>query len=454
MNKIKILLSFTALIFAAGTYAQPNQKYADGVVAVIGENMLLRSDIENELYQSKKQYGESAEFHCQLIEQLMVKKLLLQYAQMDSLPLSDERVDGEIDNRLRFYARQLKSEDKLEKYLGMPLAQYKKNIRPRVKEQLLSKMMEDKIMANIKVSPKEVKNFYDSINYDSLPVVGNELEVGQIILKPKMSVEARQLAREKIEALRKRVMQGQNFDQLAKIYSDDPGSARDGGKLPEFGRGEMVPQFERIAFKLKNDSVSEVFESDFGYHFIKMINRRGEKVMCRHILIRPQITNLDVAEARIRMDSIYKLLINDSITFCNAVKLYSDDKSSKAGCGFYTDETTGLQLIPIEAIDEETARVLANMKPGEFSQPSTFTGPDGTNVIRIVYLKSEVKPHKLNPLQDYQKLQILAMEAKKQKELQKWVSKKLPDTYIQINTDFMDCPQFSRWLNVKSKAKL
>ncbi len=447
---------FTCLLLFAGLSvriadAQPvpsgKTRVADGIAAVVGENIITRSELENEYYQAAKQMGNTPDLKCQVMDRLLVNKLLLQFAQLDSLPLADDRVEAEIDNKLRFYARQIGSEQRLEEYLGKPLAQYKKEMKPRVREQMLIKQMEDKVLGSVKVSPREVKAFFDTIPQDSLPLVGLEVELAQLVMKPQVSEDAKMFAREKLEGLRQRILSGEDFHKLARIYSEDPGSGRDGGRLPEFGRGDMVGPFERASFKLKPDSVSGIIETDFGFHVIKLLKRRGERILAAHILIRPLITNSDLSDAKNRMDSIYEQLVMDSLDFCTAVQKFSSDKASKGECGFYQDENTGLQRVAMESLDQGTVKSIEKLEPGEYSKPEFYTDEEGATALRIFYLKSQIQPHRPNLNQDYQRIQILATQARKQSELQKWVEQKRREVFIQVNSDYLDCDIFTDWNN-------
>lgn len=447
---------FTLLALASVfTLRAQQDRLVDGVIAVVGEKIVTYSEYLTELDQTGKQFGPGRSAECEVFRQLLVRKLLMHQAELDSLPLDEARVDAEIENKLRHYARMLGSERRLEEFLGKSLAEYKRDIRPRVREQMLSREMENKVLSGIKISPREVSAYYSSIPRDSLPVIGSEVEVAELLVVPKVSADAKDFAREKAEDLRRRILKGESFDKLASTWSEDPGSALQGGLLPEFGRGDMVPEFERAAFRLKSDSVSRVIESPFGFHVIKLISRRGERLVCRHILIRPQFTSEDIATARRRVDSAVAMLREDSMNWCRAVQRFDNQEfgSRRGDCGFYTDETTGAARVMLETLDKDIVRAIQNLRPGEFSEPELTVFPDGSRAFRMLYLRAEVKPHLANLIQDYARIQQAALDRKKAEALDKWVEKTRAGTFVSINSGFADCPASAEWVNRSSVFK-
>lgn len=304
-----LLTSFGTLMAQlkpSGPFLPP--QYVDGVVAVVGSKIILQSDFETEKMQMTKgsSLKDSQMIHCNLLKDMIIQKLLLNQAELDSLTVPVDQLESEIDNRLRYYQKQAGSMAELEKYLGKTVNEFKDDIRPKMQEQLLAKQMYGEITKNIRISPQEVKQFYESILQDSLPIISTEVEVGQLMIEPIVTSEAKEFAKAQLEDIRARILRGENFEKLARAYSMDPGSKSQGGMLPEFGRGEMVPAFERMAFKLKPDSVSPVFESDFGFHVMKLTKRRGERVIASHILIRAENTSEDYKFASMRVDSVYQ----------------------------------------------------------------------------------------------------------------------------------------------------
>lgn len=447
---------FFVVSFFGGTMAYSQQgptlppKYVDGILAVVGEKVIMMSDFETEKVQMARGQNlkDSQQMFCNLLEQMVIRKLMLSQAEIDSLPISQDRVEAEIDNRIRAFQRQAGSVADLEKYLGKTIQEFKEEIRPKMKEQLMAQEMRNKITSSVKISPKEVQKFYDEIPQDSLPIIPTEVEVAQLILELPVSQISRDFAKEQLEDLRKRILKGESFDRLARAYSMDPGSKNNNGLLPEFGRGEMVGQFERMAFKLKEDSISPVFQTDYGYHIMKLIKRKGERVIAQHILIRPENTSDDYARANKLSDSIYQALSDGKLDWCIAVKSHASEQLGNKGyCGFLTDEATGLQKTIFESLPTDVKQVVEKLKPGQFSQPAITMLPDGRAVYRIIYLKTFIPPHQANLIQDYSRLQMEADAKKKQEAIDKWVSKFKGKTYIKIKSRNFQCSQLKKWEN-------
>ena len=436
------------------TVAMPPQ-FADGIVAIVGNKVILYSEFETEKMQLSRGVAlpDSQKQFCFLLEQLIVQKLMLSQAEIDSLPLEDERIEAEIENRLRYFQRQAGSISDLEKYLGKSVGEYKSEIRPLMREQMLAQEMRRTITANVKITPKEVSQFYDKIPQDSLPIVPAEVEVAQLLVEPPISEEAKEFARSQLESLRKRILKGESFEKLARAYSMD-GTKNNGGVLPEFGRGEMVPQFERVAYKLKPDSISQVFETGFGFHIVKLIKRKGERVVAAHILIRPENTSEDFAKAMAKIDSAYAMMQASPDNWCAAVKRYSSsfpnlgqDYGNRANCGFFADEMTGLQKLTFDQLPSDVKKELDKLKPGDFTRPSITFTPDGRQIYRMLYLKSFTAPHVANLIQDYSRIQLEADADKKQKAIDSWVDKYRKKTYIRINMRNLECDFIKKWDN-------
>ncbi len=450
----QVSIGIEAQVVQKSTVAMPPQ-FVDGVVAIVGNKVILYSEFETEKMQLSRGVAlpDSQKQFCFLLERLIIDKLMLSQAEIDSLPLEDERVEAEIENRLRYFQRQAGSISDLEKYLGKSIGEYKAEIRPMMRNQMLAKEMERTITSNIKITPKEVGQFYEKIPQDSLPIIPAEVEVAQLLVEPPISDEAKEFAKSQLESLRKRILKGESFEKLARAYSMD-GTKNNGGILPEFGRGEMVPQFERVAYKLKPDSISQVFETGFGFHIVKLIKRKGERVIAAHILIRPENTSQDFAKAMSKIDSAYQLMELSTDNWCNAVKKYSStfpnlgqDYGNRANCGFFTDEMTGLQKLTFEQLPSDVKKELDKLKPGEFTRPTITFTPDGRQVYRMLYLKSFTAPHVANLVQDYSRIQMEADMDKKQKAIDSWVDKYRKKTYIRINMRNLECDFIKKWDN-------
>lgn len=418
----------------------------DEVIAIVGNTPILRSELDFQVSQMDPDVVVTEKMRCEILQQMLIDKMMVHQAEIDSLLITDEEVYDNIDNKLRFFERQIGSLARLEASLGMSVPEYRKLFFPRVKEQMLKTKMQEKIIADIKITPKEVRDFYKKIPVDSLPFMSSEVELAQIVIKPSYSKEAKLIAKEQLQELRERILSGESFAKLASYYSEDPGSKRDGGFMPEFGRGEMVPEFERAAFTMNKDSVSEIIETQFGYHIIKLLNRRGEKVTVRHILIRPKLIDNDLAKAKSKMDSVLNLLRTGKLNFCDAVKFYSQDEETKPNCGFFTDPNIGSQRLPFDYLDKDMAATVSALKPGEYSEPEVAYSQDGSAYYRLFYLKRETKPHVANLELDWQRIQNMAIEEKKEDVLDQWANSKRKKTYIYINTAYLNCVYFDEWL--------
>jgi peptidyl-prolyl cis-trans isomerase SurA len=442
LKYIKLIIVLTIPILSMS-----QTKIVDEVVAVIGEKIITRSELEFEISQAESQYGLfSQEDKCEMFENIMVKKLMLNQAEVDSISVTDDEVEAELDKKIRFFASQVGGTDKLENYLGKSILEYKNDIRPKIKDQKLVKALEAELFGNITVSHREVKNYFDSIPKDSLPRIEAEYEIAQLVIQPVYTETSLNYAYNKAKGLRDRVMKGDSFGFIAQVYSDDPGSAREGGLLPEFGRGDMVQEFEIAAFKLKPGEISPIFKSQYGYHFIQLIKRLGERVVARHVLIKPLLTDEDQKNLIAKLDTIKKELKSGKISFCQAVTKYSNVDEYRVNCGNYTDQYTGLAKVTLAGLEQQTAQLISNMQPGEYSAPNAFYMQNGTIAARIVFLKSETKAHIANMKQDYPRIMIAAKEAKKQDEIQKWVEETQKTTYTFVNSNYLKC-SLEKWNN-------
>lgn len=422
------------------------QTLLDKVVAIVGKHPVLLSQVEA-AYREKLSEDSSAT-KCQVLEELMFQKLLLIQADKDSVTVTDNEVDAEIGRRLAYYINMFGSQEKFEEFYGKKVNVFKDEVRPEIKDQLIIQKMQQKIIGDIKISPSEVKLFYENIPKDSLPLIPTEYEWSQIVIQPKVSSEAKQLAREQLESYRKRVLNGESMSVLAALYSEDPGSAKNGGKYENVARGMMVPEFEAVAFKLKPGEVSEVFETPYGYHFIQLIARKGELVDLRHILVIPKIQNIDIFKAKQKADSIYNAITSGNITFEKAAQLFSDDKDTKQNNGTMINPATASVKWEIEDIahlDQNLVVIFEKLSVGEITKPIQYTTTDNKPAFRIIKLNNTTPPHRANIKDDYQKLSQLAQLDKQKKIIKKWITQKTPSTYIKIDNSLYNCNFSSYW---------
>jgi len=435
--------------------AQPAKKNIDKVVAVLGNNIILLSDL-NQQYAQYLNSGNPADekVKCYILQQMLAQKLLKQQAEIDSITVDEAQVDEEVDKRMRMQIQRAGGQERLEQFLNRSVLQYKDEIRPDLKEQLISNKMQAHITQDVSITPLEVKKYFDGYKKDSLPDIPTEFEVGEIVLHPKLTKAEKQKFYDKIDALRLRVKSGEDFAFLAKSYSEDPGSAPDGGDLGFFDRTRMVKEFTAWAFKLKAGEISPVFESEHGFHILQVIERRGEQVQARHILIRPQTTPESLNRVKLQADSLYTNIKTGKITFSTAASLYSDNKESQYNGGMilYADNVTArTTFIPADKLDPKVFLVVDTMKVGEISQPVLFTGQDGKEGYKLLYLKSKIPPHKGNLEQDYAKFKERAQQGKIDRILSEWFEKRRENTYIRIDEDYNKCDELKIWTKTAKK---
>jgi peptidyl-prolyl cis-trans isomerase SurA len=442
-----VLLGFTLL--ASVTHAQPKHNL-DKIAAVVGASIILESDIELK-YATYLAQGNPAnsEIKCQIAQNLITQKLLAAQAIIDSIDVKDDEVDNEVDRRMRGMIGRAGSQDRLEQFLGRSVIQYKDEIRPDIREELVAQKMQQKITGDINTTPEDVRRFFEKIPKDSLPSFNKEVEVGEIQFDPKLTPEEKQVYKEKAASLLKRVQNGEDMGALARLYSQDPGSAMQGGDLGFQDRSTFVKEFASWAFRLKPGDLSPVFETDFGYHFLQVIERRGEQVHVRHILIVPAITPASLDRAKAKADSVYNFLLkNKKIDFSTAASYYSDNKETKYNGGMMLNSEnvdTRTTLIPTDRLDAQIALMVDTMKVGSISPPTLFTTSDGKKSYKILYLKTSINAHKANLEQDYPKIKQYATNDRINRKLSEWFEKKRKETFIKIDPEYQSCSEMKGW---------
>lgn len=449
MNDMKnTLLTLFTLIFSFSSFAQEGQTI-DRVIAVVGGSITLQSELETQYLQMLASgYEPNDDSRCIVFEELLYGNLLLHRAKVDSLEVSDGEVEDELSRRLEYFIAQLGSQEKLEEYYEKSILEIKDEFRELIKEQLLTQRMQAKISGDIKVTPAETRAYFNRIPKDSLPFINTEIELGRIMRRPAITKEQKAAAKAEAEELRQRVLNGESFRALAILYSKDPGSAKKGGDLGFFERGMMVPEFDAVAFRLKEDSVSEVFETSYGFHFMEMLERRGEQINIRHILIQPKTSILDLELSRTFLDSIHELITEKKMTFAEAAEKFSDDPESKSNGGMMFNPMTGAPAFDMDqlgSIDQRLFLTIENMQAGDISKAVKTQSPDGKEAYNLFYLKKKSEPHIANMQDDYQRIQQAALAEKKNRAVEKWINDKAVKTYIRIDDDFKDCPFTHHW---------
>lgn len=440
---------FALLMTGISVFAQGNEKVVDQVAAVVGANVVLLSDIEGQYQQMLQQTPlRGDELRCRILDQLLLNKLLLHQAGVDSVEVGEDQVEQKMNQNMNYFVQQIGSVEKLEAYYGKSITELKDEFRPKIREQLLVQQMQNKITGNLTASPNDVKTFFESIPSDSLPLINSEVEYAQIIRKVPVSAEAKKEARTKLEEFRDRIVKGEEFSTLAILYSQDTESAKQGGELGFVNRGDLVPEFEAAAFRLKNSTeISPIIETQFGFHIIQLIERRGDRINCRHILLHPKVTPEDMVKTQQMMDSLCKEIRKGSITFAEATEKFSDDKDTKMNAGNVINPATGATRFETDQVDPNVLFQLDKMEISEVSNPMLTSTREGDNAYRVLMLKSRSLPHRLNLKDDYQRLQELALQEKQNTTLENWRNKKKQLTYIRIADEYKNCQQLSDWEN-------
>ena len=413
----------------------------DKIVARVDNQILLKSEVELGFLQAKQQNTgmPSDVLKCKVFEQLLINKMMLAKSEIDSVTVEDNFVEDQLDRRMAYMIQAIGSKEKLEEYYKKSIEQFKAELKKEVRDQMVIQKVQESISKNIKVTPNEVKRFFNEIPKDSLPFFSTEIEVGQIIRYSKISRAKKLETKQKLEDLKKRVEAGEDFEFLAKAYSQDPGSAKEGGNLGFWGKGAMVPEYEAAALKLEPMGLSEIVESPFGYHLIQLLEKKGNEYSSRHILIKPEAGEEDQAGAFYTLDSLRTALLGDSLRFEDAAKKYSEDKESANNGGFFLDPQTGTTRIATENLDPSIFFTIDSLKPGDYTRPMPYKSEDGKKGARILYFKSRILPHEANLKQDYQKIQMAALEKKKGEAIKTWFKKTKSEVFISRDKDYADC---------------
>ncbi len=446
------VLSFILIISAA----QAQRRVLDKIAAVVGSSIVLQSDIELKYQIQYLGQGNrpNPEVKCQIAQNFITQKLLAAQAVIDSVDVKDDEVDNDVDRRMRSMIQRAGGQDRLEQFLGRSVIQYKDEIRPDIKEELTAQKMQQKITSNVNTTPDDVRKFFNAIPKDSLPTFNKEIEVGEIAFNPKMNAAEKESYRAKAEELLARVKKGDDFGALARLYSQDPSTAQEGGDLGFADRSTYVKEFSAWAFKLKAGEISPVFETDFGFHFLQVIERRGEQVHVRHILITPVVTQESLGRAKAKADSVYDLMTNHKqIDFSSAAAYYSDDKETKYNGGMMltgdnVDSRT--TYIPTDKLDPQVALVTDTMKVGSLSKPQLFTDQSGKKSYKILFLKSSTNAHKANLEQDYPKIKSYATNDKINRTVSEWFEKKRKETFIKLDLEYQQCRSLKGWASAET----
>ena len=454
---VKAILSL-GIIIGSSVLAFGQGKVVDKIVAQVGDNIILLSDIESQKQQAKQSGLEIPEnAGCVYLEELMYQNLLVNQAELDSVQVSDEQVDAEMEGRFRMLENQMRNmKDEngkpitIESFYGKTKTQIKEEFRDAIRKRLKGQEVERKITADISVSPREVEIFFNKQPVDSLPFINTQLAFQQISVFPDITKEDRDLAYRTLQDIRKDIVEnGKDFGRTARATSMDPGSAQDGGTI-EATRGVMVKAFEATAYNLKQGEVSEIFETEYGFHIMKMISRRGDDYTVQHILIIPEFSRASLEKASILIERCYQELASNQITWDEAVKKYSKDQNTKENKGIITNPITGEQKWDIEdlnQVDPQMFQLTDALQKGQYTIPSFYSDfNERKQGIRIVRLMERTSPHRANLKDDYVLIRTAAENEKKQKAILDWTASRISGAYIRIDDEYKDCLFQSVWL--------
>lgn len=426
----------TALAPAA---QQPRGTVVDKIIAKVDNYIILKSELERQ-YLDVLSRGEylGPNGRCTILESIVVSKLMAAKAEIDSVVVEEEMVQRDLSMRMNMMIQRFGSEEMIEEYYKKSIAEFKDELYDQVKEQMVVQTMQQTIVEGIKVTPSEVKRFFKSIPKDSLPYFSTEVTLGQIVKKPGVSEEEKESIRNTLLKVRTQILNGEtSFEEMARQYSEDPSGPR-GGFLGWSKRGDMVSEFEAAAMRMKEGDISMPVETEFGYHLVQLLERRGNEYNSRHILIRPKHTQKDFDQAYAFLDSIRSRILSDSITFQSAAKRHSDDKETAGSGGFILGET-GAPRIATSDLDANLFFTIDTLKVGDITKPIRFTMPDGKDALRILYYRDRIRPHQANLQDDYQKIQMAAMQAKRSKVLDDWFNEARLEVFIDIDPEYNHC---------------
>jgi len=423
-----------------------SQEVIDQVVAIVGENPILYSEIQGQKLQILQQGGElDGNIDCYLIDEFMTQQLLIHQAEIDSLEVTEEMVKVELDQRIQYFSAQVGGTEALEEFYGQSIEEIKEEFFEQIEDKMKAQKMQQEVTGNISVSPSEVRSFFYKIPFDSVPFINSKVKVSQLVIAPEITYGQKEATKKKLRKIKNRIYSNEiSFSVAAEFYSNDPGSKANGGNFGWVSRGDFVPEFDAIAYTIPLNTVSDVFESPFGFHILKIEKRRGEQYYGSHILIKNEVNEEDLKNLKERCTSIFNELRADKISWANAIKTHSTLKNNSAN-GIIFNESTGDMYWDMENIDKSLFVGINNIDIGEFSEPLYYQDSKGNIGYRILKLEDRTTPHKANLDDDYEYIQKFALNEKQINEMDDWVNKSAKNTFIEINDIFKKCDFKDKW---------
>lgn len=445
---LKPILLLISVIISAATYAQDN--IIDQVVWVVGDEAILKSEVEEERLNALMEHRDlDGDPYCVIPEQLAIQKLFLNQAEIDSIEVTESEVIARLDAQLNFMIQQIGSEEKVEEYFNKTMTQIREKLRQNIHDGLTAQRMQQEIVGEIKVTPAEVRNFFNQLPYDSIPYIPTNVEVQIITREPKVPQKEVDAVKAQLREFTDRINSGEtSFSTLALLYSEDPGSRMRGGELGFMGRGQLLPEFANVAFNLQDpNKVSKIVETEYGFHIIQLIEKRGDRINCRHILLRPHIPSEAIDSAMLTLDSIADNIRNAKYTFEQAALYLSDDKDTRLNNGLMPNPYDNTSKFEMQQLPQEIARVVDVLKVGEISDPFTMVTDNGMEVCAIVKLKTKSEGHKATISEDYQRLKDLVTQQMGEEKLKEWIKEKLKTTYVRIDPAWRNCDfKYEGWI--------
>ncbi len=451
MKKLFFSLLILVSIAPVKLRAQLKNNIIDEVIWVIGDESILRSEVEEQ--KLRAQYDGTAitgDPYCVIPEQIAIQKLFLHQAVLDSIVVSESSVMNQVENRLNYFVNQIGSKEKMEEYFHKNSSDLREELREMIRNQQIINQMQQKLVADIKSTPADVRRFVSDLAPDSIPTIPAEVELQIISFEPTIPIEETNRIKEKLRDYTERVNKGTtDFSVLARLYSEDPGSALHGGELGFFNKTTMYPEFTQVAFSLTDPKkVSRIVQTESGFHIIQLIEKRGDRINCRHILLKPQISLVEKEKGIHRLDSVANQIRTNKINFEQGVLLYSQDKNTAMNAGLMLNDKNNTSKFEFQDLAPEIAKIVYTMNVGEISKPfSMIVKATNKEVVAVVKLKSKIETHKANLTDDYQMLKAFYEGRKKQEFINKWIVKKQKETYISIDPAWQNCSfQYPGWI--------
>ena len=454
MNKINAKsyrLWVIGLVLMISIVAQA-QGVIDEVIWVVGDEAILRSEVEEERlrmqYEGQQMKGDP---YCIIPEQMAIQKLFLHQADLDSIEANESSVSHQVDMRINYYINQIGSKEKMEEYFRKPSSEIREEMMTLVRHQMIIQQMQQKLTSTIKPTPAEIRRFYNSLPMDSIPMMPAQVEVQILSFEPPVPVEETERIKQRLREFTERIQSGSaDFSMLARLYSEDTESAKHGGELGFVGKGTLVPEFAEVAFNLNDPKrVSRIVQTEYGFHIIQLIEKKGDRINCRHILLRPRIQSIDKIQAIARLDSIRQLVEADSLQFEQAVVMFSQDKNTVMNAGLMINPNTGSSRFEYQELAPEIAKQIYSLKEGEVSQPFVMMDPQkNREVCALVRLKKRMDVHRANITDDFQTIKGMLEQQKGQELLHNWILQKQKTTYVQIAPEWQGCDfVYPNWIH-------